>query len=246
MRLAAVLLAAVVLSGCFQVASVITVRADGSAMIRDDVTLSGMALLAFEEAGADGPALFSRNDMVRRARALGEGVRLVSFETRDDGYAAVYAVDDVRRIAYAAPSAGEGSDAGETVALSFGFDEGDPSVLLAFVPKPPAQKRTEPPAELDMGGQEQALEMARGFLANARMTVAIEIEGDLVDTNAPAVDGSRVTVYDVPFDVLLDAMAENPALGAGGPPDPAAVLSTLRTVEGLTIPAPGTIRVRFR
>ena len=245
MRLVAALLLVVVLGGCFQVASVLTVRPDGSAVLRDEVTLSGMALLALEEAREDeGP--FSRAEMVARADALGEGVRLLSVEARDDGYTALYTVDDVRQIRYATPAPDAGSDAAGGIALSFGFDEGDPSVLRVFVPKPPAAKPTEPAAEIDSVAQARALGMVRGVLSDARVTVTIEVEGDVVDTNATTVDGPRITVYDVPFDVLLDAMEKDPALGAGGSPDPAAVLSTLRAVEGLTIPAPGTIRVRFR
>ncbi len=244
MRLAAALFVAVTLSGCFQVTSVLTVRADGSAVLRDSVTLSGIALLALDESGTDG--LFSRSEMAARAETLGEGVRLSSFEMRENGYTATYAVDDVGQMAYAAPSPDEGTSAGEGVDLSFGFDEGDPSTLRVFVPKPPISKRTEAPVETDSAAEAQAIGMVRGFLGDARITVAIEVEGQIVDTNAEAVDGSRVTLYDVPFDVLLDAMEQNPALGAGATSDPAAMFSTLRDLEGLTVPAPGTIRVRFR
>ena len=46
-----------VLSGCFQSSSVLTVRPDGTATLRDEVTLSGMALMAIGQ--SDDPALRS-------------------------------------------------------------------------------------------------------------------------------------------------------------------------------------------
>ncbi len=242
---ALVVLFAVALSGCFQVASVLTVRPDGSAQLRDQVTLSGMALMALEETG-EGEGLFSRSEMETRAQALGEGVRLASFETHDDGYTAVYDVDDVRRLSYASPTLDSGSEASDGIGMTFGFDDGAPSTLRLFVPKPSPAKSAGDATEVDPESQSQAIQMMRGFLEDARVTVAVEVDGEIVETNAPAVDGTRLTVYDVPFGVLFDAMAEDPSLAEAGSSDPAAVMARFRGVDGIRIPAPGTIRVRFR
>ena len=146
MRFATAVVLAVVLSGCFHVDSLLTVRPDGSATLRDEVTLSGMALMALAEDEETGESLFGEDVLSDRAATLGEGVRLASFERREDGFSAVYEVDDVRRLRYSTPETlgEEGERAGpESIDLSFGFDGGDPATLRVIVPKPKAEKPAE-------------------------------------------------------------------------------------------------------
>ena len=91
-----------------------------------------------------------------------------------------------------------------------------------------------------------ALGMMRSFVGDARVTVSVEVEGDIVDTNATSVDGPRVTLYDVPFLAVIEAMAESES---GMPSDPSnfpALLEQIGEVDGVQVPSPGTIRVRFR
>ena len=46
----------------------------------------------------------------------------------------------------------------------------------------------------------EQIEMVRGMLAGARLTVAVEPEGQLVSTTSPFVDGNRVTLIDLDID----------------------------------------------
>lgn len=252
MRALYALVLAVVLSGCFHIDSLLTVRPDGSATLRDEITLSGMALMALAEAEESEGSPFDEAAMEERAAALGEGVRVASFEPREDGYAVTFEVDDVRQLRYATPEAlGEGSgDTPDGIDLSFRFDEGDPSTLRVLVPKPePDDDKAEPAADApEPDPQEQArmLAMMRSFFADARVTVAVEVEGEIEETNASYVDGSRVTVFDLPFVAVFDVMEANPEMMGSEPPEPEAMLDELRAVEGVRLEAPGTVRVRFR
>ena len=252
MRLATAVVLAVVLSGCFHVDSLLTIRPDGSATLRDEVTLSGMALMALAEDEETGESPFGEDVLADRAATLGEGVRLASFERREDGFSAVYEVDDVRQLRYSTPETlGEvGESSGpEGIDLSFGFDDGDPATLRVIVPKPKAEKPAEPVDSLAVDPAQQArmLGMMRSFFADARVTVAVEVEGEVVETNASFVDGSRVTVFDLPFVAVFDVMEDNPEMMNGSAaPDPAALLDQLRAVEGVRMEGPGTLRVRFR
>ncbi|PAP78132.1 hypothetical protein [Rubrivirga marina] len=252
MRFVYALVLAVVLSGCFHIDSLLTVRPDGSATLRDEVTLSGMALMALMETEDDEGSPFDEAAMEARAEALGEGVRVASFEPREDGYTVVFDVDDVRQLRYATPEAlgeneGEGPDG---VDLSFGFDEGDPSTLRVLVPKPEPDddkvEASDAAPEVDPQEQARMLAMMRSFFADARMTVAVEVEGAIEETNASYVDGSRVTLFDLPFVAVFDVMEANPELMGNEPPEPEAMLDELRAIEGVRMEGPGTVRVRFR
>ena len=249
MRLALFLVTALVLSGCFQVTSLITVHADGSATLRDQITLSGFGLMALAEAAEGGEPLFDEATMAARADSLGEGVRLLAFDEREDGYTAVYAIGDIRTFRYGSPGAGASdSPSGNAngIPLTFDFEEGDPAGLRVLVPKPPPAKPEAEVEETDAEAQAMALGMMRSFVGDARVTVSVEVEGDIVDTNATSVDGPRVTLYDVPFLAVIEAMAESES---GMPSDPSnfpALLEQIGEVDGVQGPSPGTIRVRFR
>ncbi len=266
MRSLALAALAVVLSGCFHLSSLLTVRPDGSATLRDEVTLSGFALMALQnaaEAGGDEPReMFEREAFEARAEALGEGVQLVSFEPAEDGYVAVYAVPDVRRLRYTTPDVpgdegdGESRSMGERLDLSFAFDEADPATLRIVVPKPEADKPEAPTPDadgmvkteeaVDPADQARMLGMLREFFADARMTVSVAVEGDVVETNAAHVDGSTVTVFDLPFAAVFEVLEDHPELMTGERPDPDAAYEMLQGAEGVRMERPGTVRVRFR
>lgn len=254
MRALLLLALAVALSSCFQITSVLSVRPDGTATLRDELTLSGMGLMALaEEAGGDP---WADLDLEARAEALGEGVRLASFEPREDGFTATYEVDDVRQLEYTPPEGmGETAEIGE-VAFRFRFEEpaaGAPATLYVLVPKPDPGKPTPPAdtaeaeAETSPAEQAQGLAMMRGIVGDARITVAVDVEGEVVDTTADYADGNRVTLFDLPFGPFIDFLADNPELLEGQQnASPAAFYELMNEAEGIQIEEPGTIRVRFR
>ena len=258
---------ALVLSGCFQISSVLTVRPDGSATLRDEVTLSGFALMALEEAaeegGEDPEEMFARADFEKRAAALGDGVALVSLEPSEGGYVAVYSVADVRRLRFSTPSLpsddddgteADGGPLGDGVDLTFAFEEGDPATLRVVVPKPEPSKDEAPEADadgmveteddVDPADQARMMGMMRSFFGDARMTVQVEVEGEIVETTSAYADGSTVTLFDLPMSALFDLIEEEPELLEAD--DDEAALARLRAMEGVRMEGPGTVRVRFR
>lgn len=248
---------AFVFAGCFQIASTLSVRPDGSALLTDRVEVSGLGALALaesdEKTGGVDKAFFQE-----RAAALGDGVSLLSLEQRETGFTAVYAVRDVRQLRYTAPdlplSADEESQtmADESLNLTFEFDEGDPAVLRVIVPEETANGADRPTAEdeapmtdAELQEAQRGLEIARALLGDARMTVEVSVEGDIVDTDAAYVDGSTVTVYDVRFDALFDAVAENPGLMRGDAPPTDQMRALLTGREGVQMEEPGAVQIRF-
>ena len=65
----------------------------------------------------------------------------------------------------------------------------------------------------------QQIDMVKGILAGARLTVGIEPEGRLVRTSSPFVEGNRVTLIDLDFD------------RAAADPDLATKLQSLKTAD---------------
>ena len=229
MRACLLLALAVSLTGCFEIASVLTVRPDGSATLRDEVTLSGMALLALREADEDGEDPFADESLGQRAEALGPGVRLLGVERSDDGYVATYAVDDVRAIRYGPPGlpdeAGDDASpipgAGEDIRFLFSTD-GGAATLRVVVPKP-APEKPEPTGAVasdeDLLGDEfgaEMLGMMGSFFEGARVRLAVAVDGEVEETNAAYAEGSEVTLIDLPFDAVLAFLGENPDFMTAG------------------------------
>lgn len=246
---------AFVLAGCFQVASTLTVRPDGSALLEDRFTFTGLAAFAMAEAAADDSSDVAFQE---RAAALGEGVQLVSVERDEDGFTAVYSVPDVRRLRYTSPDPGLGEDdedetvADESLTLAFDFDEGNPAVLRIVVPEDaPDEDASEDaasgaPTEEELQETRSAFRMARALLGDARMTVEVVVEGEVVETDAALVDESTVTVYDLHMDAVFEAMEEDPRLMEGPKLSGDRMRALLAGREGVHLEEPGTVTVRFR
>ena len=251
---------AVALSGCFHVSSVISVRPDGSATVRDSVAFSGFLALAMAEAqeSGEGPGLFDRDQAEARARELGAGVRLDRFELLDAGYVAVYAAPDIRAVRYSAPDLESDSDddpespPDPDVELRFLFETGDPATLRVLVQKPPLAKRAASGSGGEGEGAEDDGPNVEGLLSglgstfgDARMVVSLRVEGEVVETTAAYADGSEVTLFDLPFSALFENADVLARIGREAPSGSAAY-ELLDGMEGVRVQQPGTVRVRFR
>jgi len=81
----------------------------------------------------------------------------------------------------------------------------------------------------------QQIDMVKGLLAGARLTVGIEPEGRLVRTSSPFVEGNRVTLIDLDFDK------------ATADPDLATKLQSLKTADDVkaTVASLQGVRITF-
>lgn len=241
------------LAGCFQMASTITVRPDGSAVVRDSVSLSGMAALALREGDGKGEGGIDKAQLRARAEALGPGVTLVALDEREDGFTAVYAVPDVAELRYTLPDLPLGEDSqDETIAdeglnLRFAFDPGRPAGLRITVPEdePAPPSDDAPLTAAEQAEAEQGLRIARALLGDVRVRVVVDVAGDIVETDAAYVDGSTVTLFDLTFDALFDVVQENPALMTEAEPPFDRLRPLLAGREGVRLQGPGTVTVRF-
>ena len=230
---------AVVLAGCFQSLSTLTVRADGSATLVETVTLSQSALgLVPDSARTD------RAQLDARAAALGPGVTLARLVPTDDGYTATFHVPDVRtlRLTMPEPPMASRRDSAGSAPFTFAFArgaDGGAHTLGVIVPEPPPAAADTSAANPEQ--QRQALAMARMLLGDARLTLRVEVEGAVEHT-----DLRDDTVLDVQMGALLDLMAEHPELVAAQSPPLDALARLSEGREGLHVRTPGTYTVRFR
>ena len=263
-------------TACFSSETVIRVKADGSGTI-EQVNLAnkemlgmaaGMAKNAARNAGAD-PAttpnldnigdLFDEARIREQAATWGEGVRYVSSEpiAKDglSGARAVFAFDDVRLLTTSNGREGAAGPPGPRLRFDLqraAVPDGTSTVRIrlpegrprpADAPAVDVPTAATPPQEIPP----EALAMVRGMFKGARMSIAVEVDGAIVSTDAPQREGSRVTVFALDFEQLLSDPTKFAAMQKMKPgTDFATARQALEGVPGVVFPASPTISIEFR
>jgi len=175
--------------------------------------------------------MFTEKEVAEKAERMGKGVRLSSYDeistATHEGYTAHFAFDDINTLRVnqnpesSVPdmSGGEEKESQEEYML-FAFTPGSPARLVITTPTG-KDDETDEEMEEEMDGDENgegddsgdgedsedaagAIEMMKAFFRGMHLVVAVEVDGDIEETNASFVEGSRMTLIDFEFDMLLD------------------------------------------
>lgn len=256
---------ALISTGCFRVTHTLNLKADGTGTIASTVAVSQQfAQQAGAMMSAQGGSLIPTEAAMRAsAKKLGPGVRFVSstpYKTGAfQGITAVYAFDDVSKLSWNMEQAMTGAlnlpgqDPSEKpdpeAAIRMSLARGAAgSTLVIGMPKIPDVHPEQKQAAQAQAQQAQAnpqLEaMMKQMLAGMLMEVAINIDGRIVKTNAPFVEGSRVVLLRLDGDQVLKS-------GAGAAQmmklsQNSDVKKMLSQVPGLKIVLTPEVRVEFR
>jgi hypothetical protein len=255
-KTASILSVAVMCSGCFQMTSVMKLKGDGSGTIDHRMLFTRQALAQlkqFAALGGGGQGLDPTSEQQARemAAALGPGVTYISSETistpAGEGRDALYAFADVSQLRVAtqpAPPGGASIQAGglstaaESLTFSFSRASNGNAVLQINVPEPSlVNALSSSPAA------PQQMAMIKSLLAGARLLLAVEPEGSLVQTNSGYVDGSRVTLLEVDLDQVLKDEALVARLQAATTPEQ--LRAAIKDVPGLKLTLEREITVEF-
>jgi outer membrane murein-binding lipoprotein Lpp len=210
---------------------------------------------------AEGP--FKEDDLKGKAADLGPGVTFVSAEKIDTKTAAgvrvTYAFKDINKLSVnPKPQAAMGTaaaGASSEDALRFRFSrKPDGNAVLTVVlarPKPEAAKEKAAPAPPPPASSEEAAqqrEMVKQMFKGLHMGITVEVEGKIVRTNSPYVEGSKVTLMDVDFDPLLSDEGSLEALNKkmeGAMGDDRKTLEALKGIKGLKITTAPEVTIEF-
>jgi hypothetical protein len=224
------------LAGCFQSSTLIRVKADGSGTIEQRLLFTEQALeqlRAFTILGggnADNADPTSEAQARALAAAIGPGVAYVSSmpvtSGRLQGRDSVYSFADVTRLRISeqpevpgGPSLKAQGVNTSSDPITFAFArKSDGNVNLRILVPRPALFPIGPNGDPQPPTLQQIITVKQ-LLAGARLVVAIEPEGRLVQTTSPFVEGNRVTLVDLDIDK------------AGADPDLASKLQNAKTPE---------------
>jgi hypothetical protein len=207
--------------------------------------------------------IFSDEEMAKRASQLGSGVRFVSNErvTNGDlhGSKALYAFDDIRTVSMGPRTRAARSDAAPNMTaspeLSFGLTQraGGVSVLTITLPDRAGEARPndmpQVPARIpDMSEvPPEGLAMMKSMFHGSRVAVNVDVEGQVVKTNSPYVQGSRVTLMELDLAELVGDPAGVRALEVLKPGvDFATIKKTLEGVKSVKVVPEPVVTIEFR
>lgn len=219
-------------TGCITALTTIKVGRDGSGTIEQTMSmnaamadqLAGM-MKGLQEADADGAKatgefeLFSEKEMRESAAKMGDGVEFVSskpIKTADRvGRVATYRFSDITRLRInqkpASPGPGTeiaGDAKGEDVSFKFSRQPAGSSMVTVIFPEPKLDEEEKSDAE-NADVEEAAppdpaqLEMMKKMFDGLKIAINLDVDGTIVQTNSPYVEGSRVTLLEMDFAELL-------------------------------------------
>jgi hypothetical protein len=215
--------AAILFSGCIQIETKLFVKKDGSGTIEERVVMSKSfvsMLKEFAQSFQDSTAqeefvLFKEAEIMADANNYGADVHYVShefiYEENWEGYSAVYSFNDVSKIKLT-PDPDDKVEVGmeqESEAAKdyyyFSFAKGDIAELTIDRPEIEMDKKENEETddtdseEVDSEIGEEFLEMMNGM----KIKVKVEVDGNIMNTNASYVEGSEVTLFQMDFSEMM-------------------------------------------
>jgi hypothetical protein len=261
LKLTVLLLLSLALMGCFESVVLIRVNKDGSGTIEETVAISDsfmelMKSFSGEEAEAEEEVsdeeLVDEQQLAEKARSMGEGVRLESAEPvrtdRGAGYKALYSFSDINQVRVnqnpgenvTAPSMGGEQDEPVEEWLRFVFTKGGTATLQV------EEQEESGEGEVDLDSNPEMLEMMRQLYQDMHISIAVEVDGNITETNASYVEGSRVTLMDVDFGKLLEDEQKFKELLSSNPKTIEEMKEVIQDNPGIKVETQESVRVRFR
>lgn len=220
------ILFSVLFAGCLQVETTLKVNKDGSGTINEKVLFSKTFVNMIKEftqsfddsASADSEELlFFKDDEIKAdAKDYGENVKYVSHELISDnnweGYKAVYSFDDISKVKIK-PDPDSKVEIGtasteettEEEYYFFKFVKGSTPELIINRPDMESSTEIEDEGETETTEQtndemgEEFLELMKGM----KVSVDVLVDGQIVNTNATYVQGSKVTLFEMDLSEMM-------------------------------------------
>ena len=239
------------LTGCFQVEQLIKIKPDGSGTMEMTVVITKEALAMMKELSKDNPnakspidEMMSEDKGKEQAGNLGEGVTFVKSEkvtnAAGEGVKMIFAFADVTKLKpsmdmQAGPGGGGGA---KDAAVGFEFTKGSPASLV--IKTVHGGEKAKPDNVPDDKEFEQAAQMMKGM----KLTMAIEVVGEIAETDAAHHAGNRVTLAEVPFDEVLKNKAAFIAMSKAGTWGDS--VKVLKEIPGVKVDPKETITIKFK
>jgi hypothetical protein len=208
--------------------------------------------------------IFDENKLKKEAIKKGEGVTYVSGKkvTTDkfEGYKAIYAFTDINKLklnqnpSESIPSDPSGNNNGSEKKkefVTFHLTKGHPSTLIVRLPADKGDDKSMPSEETETvqtDNQQSEMMMAQieKIFEGMKITMAIEIQGSIVETNATHREGSRITMMELDFGKLLQMPEKLKQFGQLKPESLEDAKKLMKNLPGIKVELNKEVTIKFK
>jgi hypothetical protein len=255
------------LTGCFESIVLLRVNKDGSGTIEETVVISDafmelMKSFGGEDEGEEEEEAIDEQELTDKAASMGEGVRFVSAEPlkteRGSGYKAIYSFSDINDVRInqnpgenvSPPPVGGEEEGPVEEWLHFNFTGGRTANLEIIYPRDVGTEQEEEEessgGEADMDSNPEMMQMMRELYKDMHIRIAVEVDGQITETNANYVDGSTVTLMDIDFAKILEDEEKFKELMSADPDTVEEMKELVKDNPGIKVEIEESIQIRFR
>lgn len=252
--------------GCLQVETTLKVEKDGSGTINEKVLFSKTfvkMIKDFTEAFQDSASteeftIFDADDIIANANDYGENVKYVSHEliANDnwEGYQAVYSFDDIANVQISPdPDSKVALDdqanaAEEEEYYFFKFVKGDTPQLVIDRPEIELNSdsnNSDDSEENEQNNEEEGEEFVK-MMEGMKIDISVEVDGEIVTTNATYVQGSKITLFQMDFSEMMQDKDGFKEFKKNEPQNIDEMKKYLEKLPGLKIEVEKPITVKFK
>jgi hypothetical protein len=215
------LVSSLCLLGCLEFDLLVKVNRDGSGTIEQTVLMNKELIKQMQDltqsfGDKKGFSLIDKKTLIKDAAKMGNGVyfqyvKSISEKERE-GYRAYYSFKDINALKLnqnpsdKIPLSNDGESKSPNEPFTFTFQSGNRPTLtirqpdISFSPDSTSDNFKEPPAAADdTSGLDMMMEMFKGL----RVSIALEVKGTILKTNAAYADANRVTLIEMDFEQLI-------------------------------------------
>jgi hypothetical protein len=258
---------AVFFSGCLEVNTTIHLNKDGSGTLEESVLMSSQVIQmisaftsSFDSVSADTNKfnLFDEDKLIADTAKYGSGIKYISGkavkENGKQGYNAIYSFEDINKLRINQnPNSKidmEGVEFEEDSSkefLKFKFIPGSPSLLTI---KTPLSKNKDISGE-DVSNQDtlssdfQGMDEFLNLMKDMRISLKLDINGNITETNATYVNGSEITLFDMDFHDLFANPEKLKMFKKQNPKDIEEVKKIMKDIPGIKVEMNNEVNVRF-
>ncbi len=195
------------------------------------------------------------------AKDFGEGVKFVSAKPAKtqtaSGYTAVYSFQDISKVTLSqnpgkkspGESKKEDAEAVKNDTIRFAFKKGAVSQLSVMMPPPKTEEKKDRKDEAEKKKEAEdpnALEMMKSMFKDMKVSIVLNMMGDIVNTNATYRTGKRVTLIDMDFGKLVNDMPLLKKINEAQPQSVEEMKAMVKGVEGLKLEFNNPVTIDFK
>ncbi len=257
------LVSSLCLIGCFEFDILVKVNRDGSGTVEQTVLMSKAAFQqmkeftqSFEGKNKKGFSLIDKKKLIKDAAAMGKGVYFMYAkpvsEMDREGYIAYYSFKDINALKInqnPSEKAPLPSDVESNEPFTFSFQRGNQPTLtirqpeVTFTPdSTPDDSEESPAADDDSSHMEMMMEMMKGL----RVSIAAEVKGTILKTNATHVNANRVTLMEMDFEQLFHNREKFTAISKLKPQTMEEIKQVLKDIPGIKFEMARETTIQFQ